>query len=81
MSLQCCRLGGNFCSAALCHNTLMRLRPTCAVWGKPSKLGPASPVLGVLAAPDLGSNIIVSVPIQDVLDGPFEMLCALCCLV
>ncbi len=48
---------------------------------EPSRLESSLPVLGVLAAPGLRGNVIVSVPVQDVLDGPSQVLCALCCLV
>ena len=55
--------------------------PTCTLCGRSSKLRSSSLVLGVLMAPGLPGNVIVSVQVQDVLDGPFQVLCALCCLV
>lgn len=60
--------------------TLLReAEPTCALRGGLRKLRLTSPVLVVLAAPDLRSYVLVSVPVQNILDGPFQMLPAFCC--
>ena len=48
---------------------------------EPSRLESSLPVLGLLAAPDLRGNVIVSVPVQHTLYGPSQVLTAICCLV
>ena len=51
----------------------------CAVGGIRVGQGPAWLAVRALAAPNLCSYVVVSVPVQDILDGALQVIPALCC--